>query len=101
MNTMDLHMNQEFSEPRIETRFVDLIINTMYSYDEVETRERAKEIFGAPIDGTDDGGASRFPHHVVRVHRKKFETIQQIVATGTSFRCVVRVSQIMKRTADV
>jgi hypothetical protein len=101
VDTMDSHMNQVFSEPRIETRFVNLIINTMHSNDEIETCEKAKEMFGVPIDGTDTGGASRFPHHhVVRVHQKKFETIQQMVAIGTSFRSVIHLSQIMRRMTN-
>jgi hypothetical protein len=93
--------DQEFSEPKIETRFVNLIMNTMYAEDEIEARKKAMTIFGDPIDGTDTDGTSRFPqHHVVRVHQKKFETIQQMVGTGTSFRSVINISQIMRRMTN-
>jgi hypothetical protein len=66
----------------------------MYAEDEIEARKKAMTIFDDPIDGTDTDGTSRFPqHHVVRVHQKKFETIQQMVGTGTSFRSVINISQ--------
>jgi hypothetical protein len=93
--------DQEFSEPKIETRFVNLIMNTMYAEDEIEARKKAMTTFDDPIDGTDTDGTSRFPqHHVVRVHQKKFETIQQMVGTGTSFRSVINISQIMRRMTN-
>ena len=96
------HMeDQVFSEPKIETRFVNLVMNSMYAEDEIEDREMAIKMFGNPIDGTDTDGTSRFPqHHVVRVHQKKFETIQQMVGIGTTFRSVINLSQIFRRMTN-
>jgi hypothetical protein len=108
VGTIHQYVDVNNFEVKIKGNFVDLLINKLIVEDDNMSRERAKAMFGNLIDGEDEediidasddnGPAASESHYLISLHRKKFKTIQKMVATGITFRQTVKVLHSLRGT---